>query len=146
MNIEVVSFEQLDNETLYQILKLRVDVFVVEQNCPYPELDNKDQNAKHFFIKEGNEIVAYLRTYFKNENVLTIGRIITHIKHRGGGLSRQLINKAIETADKTTKSLFLQGQTHLQSFYESFGFEKISDSYLEDGIPHIDMELLLNNC
>jgi len=145
MDIFVASFDELDNDTLYQILKLRMDVFVVEQNCPYQEMDDKDQDAIHLFIKEKKEVVSYLRLMIKNETTAQIGRISTKQVFRGRGLAANLIKTTLEILDENIETVYLNGQTHLQQYYEAFGFEKKSEPYKEDGIPHIDMELKLKN-
>lgn len=141
MKIIKANFDELDNVTLYEILKLRVDIFVVEQNCPYPELDDKDQQAIHYYLKENNQVVSYLRVMKPSTSKGVIGRIVTRIDYRGNGLGTDLIQEAIKDLKGKTETVFLQGQSHLQKYYESFGFEKISDPYMYDGIPHIDMEL-----
>ena len=142
MEIKILSFDELDNDQLYALLKLRVDIFVVEQNCPYPELDNKDQTALHMLGTQSNELVAYLRVYF-NMDAAVIGRIITHEKHRKKGLSSQLIEEAMNYIKNhsSSKSIKLQAQEHLVSYYSRFGFKPVSDRYVWDGIPHIDMEI-----
>ena len=145
MSIEIKKFDALSNTELYQIMKLRVDVFVVEQNCPYPELDNLDQSAIHFFIPSDNGVNGYLRIYFKSETQVAIGRVITHHDFRKKGISRMLMQQALQwiNAQSNIKSIYLQAQQHLVNFYGSFGFEEQSDMYLEDGIPHVDMTLNL---
>ncbi len=145
MNIEIARFDELDAETLYQIVKLRIDCFVVEQDCPYHELDNKDKEAIHFYIKEGEKVISYLRLMVKDQNRAQIGRIATDSNHRGKGLAGSLIKSSFEVLDENIEIVYLHGQTHLQQYYESFGFVKKSEPYKEDGIPHIDMELDLKN-
>jgi len=143
MDIQIKKFSEIKTETLYQILKLRVDVFVVEQNCPYPEIDDLDQEALHFFVEEEELIKAYLRIYFRGPVKSVIGRVVTHADFRKAGIGRLLMSKSIKYLEKETKVQFvyLQAQHYLQDFYESFGFKAISDDYLEDGIQHVDMEM-----
>ena len=142
MNIAIKKFDDLSIHELYAILKLRVDVFVVEQNCPYPEIDNQDQAAMHFFIKEEDVIKAYLRVYTKSAGCAAIGRVITHVEYRKDGLGRKLMSAAMTylKAQSGVKKIYLQAQEHLSGFYGSFGFELTSEMYLEDDIPHVDME------
>lgn len=143
MQWHVKRFDELSLTELYQILKVRVDVFVVEQECPYPEIDGIDPNCVHLFLKDQNEIVTYARLVPKGilEPYPMIGRIIVNQKYRKSGYGRALLNQAISiiTTEWKEDAIKLQGQTYLQAFYQSLGFEAVSDPYLEDGIPHIDM-------
>ncbi|WP_420580458.1 GNAT family N-acetyltransferase [Reichenbachiella sp.] len=147
MEIQIKKFHQLSLDELYQILKLRVDVFVVEQDCAYPELDDNDQVSDHFFIKTNDTIKAYLRVQTLNGEKAKLGRVVTAYDFRGNGSSRKLMYAALEAINnnRAIKKAELQAQDYLKGFYASFGFQKISDVYLEDGIPHVDMELLLKN-
>lgn len=137
------SFQDLSNESLYKILKARTDVFVVEQNCPYPELDNYDQASIHYYLKVNNEIAAYVRILPKGSKYreVSIGRVLVAKKYRGNGYARELMQKAIDyvVSDWGETEIKIQAQVYLEEFYTSLGFRKNSMSYLEDGIPHIDM-------
>lgn len=146
MKIQIKKFRQLSLDELYTILKIRVDAFVVEQNCPYPEIDQKDQEALHFLMYQQHEIVSYLRVYYPSPTKAAVGRVVTPPAFRGQGLSRALIAAALDWIKKEGKveSIYLQAQEHLFAFYGSFGFEKRSAVYLEDGIPHVDMEMPMN--
>lgn len=141
-DIKTQRFEEINSLTLYQLLKLRVDVFVVEQNCPYPELDDRDQGATHLYISSKNGIAAYLRIYFPEAERAAIGRVVVHKDFRKDGLGRKLMNEAmiLLAKDKSIKTIYLQAQDYLLDFYQSFGFKATSEVYLEDGIPHVDME------
>ena len=145
MSIVIKSFEELNTKELYQLLKLRIDVFVVEQNCPYPELDYKDQMSQHYWMMDNGEMTTYLRVYERERSVYGIGRIVTNPNFRGKGLGRQLIQKAIGDikALSGVSKILIQAQAHLTHYYESFGFEICSEEYLEDDIPHIDLHILL---
>lgn len=145
METLIKKFHQLSLDELYQILKLRVDVFVVEQNCAYPEIDDNDQDAMHLFIKSDHRVKAYLRILKTEETAAKIGRVVTSDDFRGNGSSRALMAEALQILrnDEKTTSVVLQAQDYLTGFYASFGFEKKSDIYLEDGIPHVDMGLVL---
>lgn len=141
-------WDQLDSLTpraLYAMLKLRVDVFVVEQNCPYPEIDGKDYDAFHLRILDGEELAASLRVLPPEQDgkPVKIGRVVVAADYRGYKLGQRLMKEAIAFAQKQFPGIAIElgGQSHLQKFYSSFGFVAVSDEYLEDGIPHIDMRL-----
>ncbi len=140
--IEIKTFQELSKEELYSILKLRVNIFVVEQNCPYPELDDEDQNAIHFFYKEENQVITYVRVIPNLAGNIRIGRVGTHKEFRGKKLSSNLMEEAMKyiKENHSSKGITLSAQEHLQQFYAKFGFSPVSDMYLEDGIPHVDME------
>jgi len=140
------SFDELSLNEFHSILKLRIDIFVVEQDCPYHELDNKDQIAFHFFCKKNEEVIAYTRIFKPGDyyREAAFGRVGVHLNFRKQELGKQLIKKTIEE----THLLFgkvpikIGGQVYLKEFYESFGFRQVGAEYLEDGIPHI--YLILN--
>lgn len=137
------TFDQLTTLELYRILRLRSEVFVVEQQCIYQDIDNKDFSAVHLFLTENNEIVAYCRLLPQGVSApeAAIGRIIVAPSHRGKNLSRLIMQQAMEIAinDWQQKRIYIQAQAHLTKFYHSLGFISSSDAYLEDGIPHFDM-------
>ncbi|UIR57215.1 GNAT family N-acetyltransferase [Sphingobacterium sp. SRCM116780] len=137
------SFSQLSVEELYQILKLRVDVFVNEQQCFYPELDDKDQYSTHLWTENKGEIIAYARLVPPGISYPepAIGRVITNPIFRGNRYGKLLVQKSINMIyEKHGKTpIQIGAQTHLKNFYGSFGFEQASDEYLDYGIPHIDM-------
>ncbi|QRF30837.1 GNAT family N-acetyltransferase [Bacillus safensis] len=136
------TFEQLSKEDLYLILMERVNVFVVEQTCPYAEIDHRDQEALHLIAKENDTIVAYCRI-FQNGIMYkeaSIGRILVTQAGRKKGYGKMLLIKALEKLSKLGEtSVKIQAQAYLKSFYESFGFKAVSHVYDEDGIPHLDM-------
>ncbi|CAM5257477.1 GNAT family acetyltransferase [Bacillus safensis FO-36b] [Bacillus safensis subsp. safensis] len=136
------TFEQLSKEDLYLILMVRVNVFVVEQTCPYPEIDHRDQDALHLIAKENGTIVAYCRI-FQNGIMYkeaSIGRVLVTQAGRKKGYGKLLLIKALEKLSELGEtSVKIQAQAYLKSFYESFGFKAVSDVYDEDGIPHLDM-------
>ena len=140
-----IPFSELSTQQLYQLLKLRVDVFVVEQNCPYPELDGKDTLAgvEHLLGYADAELVACARllppgTSYDNTS---IGRVATKLSARGDGLGHQLIKEALTRCETLWPSTTIDigAQQHLENFYANHGFETISEMYLEDDIPHVDM-------
>ena len=136
----VKKFSELSIEELYKILRLRSEVFVVEQNCVYQDLDNKDQISVHIFIKKKNEIVAYTRIfksgdYYKNPS---IGRVVVSKKNRGKELGKKIMISSIDYIQENLKGdkIELSAQKYLDKFYKDLGFYKIGEDYLEDGIPH----------
>lgn len=144
MRIVIKEFHELNAEEMYQILKLRSDVFVVEQQCVYADCDDKDRFAHHLFVEKNHNIVGYLRILQKGQtfNEMAIGRVVVRKDYRGIGLARHMMNKALVFIQEYLHEnvVKLSAQQHLISFYASLGFYPISPEYLEDGIPHIDME------
>ncbi|QOY35619.1 GNAT family N-acetyltransferase [Anaerobacillus isosaccharinicus] len=143
MSWQLKTFDELTKNQLYTIIKERINIFVVEQNCPYPELDDLDQNSFHLFLQEEGEIRAYCRILpkgLKYEEV-SIGRVIVKEKYRRSGIASLLMKNAIAFVEEELKEtkIKIQAQDHLRHFYQSFGFTSISEVYLEDGIPHVDM-------
>lgn len=136
--IRVASFRDLDVTTLYAILKLRVDVFVVEQKCPYPELDGRDDEpgTRHVWLSRGDEMLAYLRILDDGETE-RIGRVVTATAARQGGYASRLMAHALEVIGNRPSTL--EAQAHLTDFYRRFGFSPAGPGYLEDGIPHVPM-------
>ncbi|TDL96599.1 GNAT family N-acetyltransferase [Macrococcus carouselicus] len=135
------SFDELTVREWFEISKLRVDTFVVEQNCAYPEIDDHDIDAVHIF-KVTDQLEAYARIIDKGD--IYIGRVIVHPDYRGTGLGRKLMLKCLSHIEEyfPGKPVKLQGQAHLSAFYRSFGFEEKSVIYFDDMIPHVDMELI----
>lgn len=143
MELIIKRFDDLSLQELYDILKLRVAVFVVEQNCPYQEIDDKDQKSYHMFYKENGEILAYLRVVDKGVSFdeVSIGRVISAQRRRGMG--SMLIAEGIAFAKEkmSAKAIKIEAQTYAKPFYEKQGFKQVSEEFLEDGIPHILMLL-----
>ncbi|QUG43410.1 GNAT family N-acetyltransferase [Psychrobacillus sp. INOP01] len=135
-----MAFEELSVLELQRIYKERVAVFVVEQNCPYPEVDDVDLISTHIFKEENNELCAYMRVIPKEDNI-HIGRVLVAQNHRKSGLGRELVARGLEYIETIYPGMpiYAQAQAHLEDFYRSFGFETVSEVYLEDNIPHIDM-------
>lgn len=137
------SFNALTTSELYEILKARVDVFVVEQKCAYPEIDGHDEASLHLLGIENGELTAYARLVPAGEKYeqASIGRVLVLPAKRNTGLGRQLVAQAISKIEDNwgVNEIRLQAQSHLKDFYGSFGFKPISDEYDDDGIPHIDM-------
>lgn len=134
------KFEELTNYEIFEIFKARCAVFVVEQNCMYQDVDDTDLQAFHLFLTEGKTLVAYCRVY-EAEGRMKIGRVLIVSAYRGKGLGREVMLKALDfIAENFPKiPIKIQAQSYLKNFYESFGFQAISDEYLDAGVPHIDM-------
>lgn len=152
MNWELKTFSELSTETLYDLLALRVNVFIIEQACLYPELDYKDQVCYHLYAYDDSrilnessrpEILAYLRILPPGVSYdeISIGRVIVSEQTRGTGLGRELMINAFRAIKDTYGNvpIRISAQAYLQKFYESLGFEKVSEIYLEDDIPHMEM-------
>ena len=143
MKWEIKKFNELNVEEVYEILKLRNEVFVVEQQCIYEDCDDKDKRAYHLFGEEDGKIVAYLRILEKgiSYNEISIGRVLTNKEYRGRGFAKEMMIKAIEFIENSLneKIIRISAQEYLLNFYSSLKFVKASDMYLEDGIPHVEM-------
>lgn len=143
MEIKVNTFEGLTNTDLYQILRLRSEVFVVEQDCVYQDMDNKDQKALHVLgIKEG-QVVAYTRIfkpgdYFENAS---IGRVVVAKDQRQYGYGKMIMEASLSTIEERfpDTAIEISAQSYLIKFYTELSFERFGDEYLEDGIPHVRM-------
>ena len=129
----------LDPSTLYRILALRVDVFVVEQECAYPELDGRDlePGTRQLWIADGDTVLATLRLLRDASGEARIGRVATMPSARGAGLAAQLMRRAIELAE--SREIVLDAQAYLVDWYARFGFEVAGAEYLDDGIAHVPM-------
>lgn len=143
MHWEIKAFDQLSLQELYTILTLRTNVFVVEQACPYPEVDGKDPNCLHLLGTINGELVAYLRILpagLRYDKV-SIGRVVIKPSHRGKGLGRLMMEQAIHciTNEWKESQIIIGAQAYLEKFYQSLGFEPVSEVYLEDDIQHLDM-------
>ena len=143
MNWKIKKFNELNAEEIYKILALRNEIFIVEQECPYLDCDNKDFNSYHLFAEENGEVVAYLRILKKGVSYdeVSIGRVAVKQSHRGKGISREMMLKAIDFIENNLceDTIKIQAQAYLIKFYSSLGFKAVSEEYLEDNIPHIDM-------
>ncbi len=141
MELYVRSFRELTTDELYDIYKLRVAVFVVEQNCPYQEIDDADREAYHLFLKDEAGIAAYLRVLPPGVagQDTAIGRVIA--ARRGRGLGKKILGEGIRVAREkfSARTIALAAQAYAVPFYEKLGFRPVSDLFLEDGIPHIRM-------
>lgn len=140
MEYHVKEFEKLTTKEFLEIVKLRIAVFVVEQNCPYQEVDDTDEIAWHTWLQEGLDIVGYTRI-FENEDSVTFGRVIVNPDYRGKKLGNKLLEETLKVVEDKypTRPIIIGAQAHLTEFYGAFGFEVSSDVYLEDNIPHVNM-------
>jgi len=141
MNSVIKKFSELSTEEIYNILKLRSEVFVVEQNCVYQDIDEKDQKATHLFIEKNNEIIAYTRIFKKGdyyEENPSIGRVVVSKKERGKNLGKEIMLNSIEFIKKELegRKIELSAQKYLDKFYTDLDFYSEGEDYLEDGIPH----------
>jgi len=146
MKWHLKKFDKLSLKEFHDIIQLRLDIFVVEQDCPYLDLDGKDFKAYHFYgqLEDGSEkIVAYTRIFAPGDyyREAAIGRVVVHADYRKNGTGFELMSKSIEQISKLfdVTSVKIGAQTYLKTFYESLGFKKVGEDYLEDGIPHIYM-------
>lgn len=142
----LLPFDALTTHQFFDVLKLRIDVFVVEQKCAYPELDEKDRHpeTRHLMGFDGQALVAYARLLppgLSYESV-SIGRVVTAAEHRRNGAGRALVKEAICVCETQWPhhNIEIGAQEYLLDFYQSFGFAASSPVYLEDGIPHLDMK------
>ena len=152
MNTVIKKFSELSTEEIYNILKLRSEVFVVEQNCVYQDIDEKDKKATHLFIEKNNDIIAYTRIFKKGdyyEENPSIGRVVVSKKDRGKNLGKEIMLNSIEFIKKELegRKIELSAQKYLDKFYKDLDFYSEGEDYLEDGIPHQRMfyDLIRNN-
>jgi len=143
METIIRKFDEFNLKDFYEIMKIREEVFIVEQTCPYQECDGKDQDAFHLLLMEGDCIMAYLRILKKGVSYdeISIGRVLVRKKYRGRGLAKTLMKEAINFIEDGLNETHIRisAQEYLISFYEKCGFEAVSDMYLEDNIPHVEM-------
>ena len=140
------SYEELSKDELYALLKARTDVFVVEQHCPYPEMDGLDQTSLHLFCLDGNgQVRAYMRMFPKPDEpgTVRIGRVLT--VDRGTGLGGRLLTAGIRTAREKlgAREIYVEAQSYATGYYAREGFQICSEEFLDDGIPHKQMRLKL---
>ena len=142
MKIEVKTLDEMTAKEFCKIAEERTKVFVVEQDCPYQEIDQLDYTAHHLVLRDdqGN-FLGYTRIMDKDKDHSTFGRVLVCQQYRKHKYGRQLVQATIDETKKLfpEKAIKIQAQAYLQKFYESFGFKPVSDVYLEDNIPHLDM-------
>lgn len=143
MNLNIKKFTELSQQELYKIIATRINIFIVEQNCPYKECDNKDQKSFHLFYRDQDRIAAYLRIIPPEVSFreVSIGRVLVKSEYRGTGLGLKIMQKAINFIKNNFDSDFIKisAQEYALDFYKKLGFKVVSDRYLEDEIPHFEM-------
>ncbi|WP_228853092.1 GNAT family N-acetyltransferase [Aegicerativicinus sediminis] len=143
LDIRIKAFEELNIHELYEILRLRSEIFVVEQNCVYQDLDRKDQIAYHVLGYYKNKLAAYTRIFDKGQYLdhASIGRVVVDQAARSLGLGKKIMVASIDAVKKLYNEdiIIISAQSYLNKFYSDLGFVKIGDEYLEDGIPHTKM-------
>ncbi len=143
MKFEIKTFDQLSLQELYEILRLRSEVFVLEQDCVYQDIDGKDQRAIHVLGKEDGLLVAYSRCFKPGDyfEEAAIGRIVVRENYRKLGYGHKITDASIDAVKKEfgADTIRISAQTYLVIFYESHGFSTVGERYLEDGIPHVSM-------
>lgn len=149
MKWNLKKFNELTITELYNILKERTKVFIVEQDCPYLEVDGKDTQSYHLFLDKEGEIIAYLRILPSGVSYpeASLGRVLVKKEYRGLGLGKELLKRGIDFIQNELKetTIKIQAQNYLNKLYSSFGFQTVSNIYLEDNIPHIDMLLQIKH-
>ena len=145
LTFEIKRFNELSTSELYSVLQLRSEVFVVEQNCVYQDIDGKDAKAIHLLGTYNNELVAYVRIFKPGDyfEQASIGRVVVKQNYRNRKWGYDLMNEAIlatQTVFNETK-ITISAQLYLKKFYENLGFIQTSEMYLEDDIPHIEMRI-----
>lgn len=143
MKIYIKAFNELSATEMYYLLQLRSEVFVVEQNCVYQDIDGKDQKAWHVIGEKEGTIVAYTRIFKPGDyfEYASIGRVVVKGTHRGYAYGHEIMGASIQfiTQSLREQTIKISAQEYLKKFYEQHGFEQVSNGYLEDGIPHIAM-------
>ena len=139
MNVKIKRYDDLTRDELFHILKTRMEVFVVEQECPYQDIDDVDLRSTHVWLDNCDEIVAYLRIFLKDKDVVQIGRVLT--TKRGQGFGKQVMLEGLQVIEQEykEKEIYLESQVYAIDFYKQFGFKVCSEEFLEDGIPHVEM-------
>lgn len=139
----VKTFNELSTKELYEILQLRAEVFVVEQDCPYQDLDGKDVSSYHVLGYDNTILAAYTRVVEPgiSYSEIAIGRVVVSPKKRRTGLGVMVMQKSISFIESSLEiqPIRLSAQSHLQNFYADLGFQSTGKEYLEDGIPHVEM-------
>ncbi len=143
INWQLKKFEELSPGELYAILQLRIAVFILEQECFFQDADDKDQCSFHFMGWKEGKLIAYTRLVPPGEiyEQPSIGRVVTSSAERKTGAGKELMKRSIEACETLfgKQSIKIGAQLYLENFYQSLGFERVSEVYIEDGIPHIYM-------
>lgn len=141
MKFIVKPFAELSVDELYEILKSRLEIFLLEQNIVCQDLDDTDRISMHCFFTDGKRAIAYLRAFQSDKDIVTIGRVLT-LEHKKG-LGTELMQRSIDEIKKhfEFKKICVHAQRQAEKFYEKMGFVPVSEEYLEEGVPHITMEM-----
>ena len=141
MNLIAKQFNELTTTELYEILKARSEIFVIEQNIHYQDMDDVDYDSLHCFFVEDNKVIAYLRAFYEKDDIVKLGRVLT-LKH-GNGVGRDLLEQSLIVIKEKMKcrKICMDAQKYAVGFYEKFGFKVTSEDFLEEGIVHNTMEL-----
>lgn len=141
MNFMAKKFNELTTTELYEILKARAEIFIMEQNIHYQDMDDVDYDSLHCFCVEDNKVIAYLRAFYKEESIVKLGRVLT-LKH-GNGIGKDLLEQSLIAIKEKMKckKICMDAQKHAVGFYKKFGFKVTSEDFLEEGIIHNTMEL-----
>ncbi|MBD5538220.1 MAG: GNAT family N-acetyltransferase [Lachnospiraceae bacterium] len=141
MNLIAKHFNELTTTELYEILKARSEIFIMEQNILYQDMDDVDYESLHCFFVEDNKVVAYLRAFYNEDNVVKLGRVLT-LKH-GNGIGKDLLEQSLIAIKEKMKckKICMDAQKYAVGFYEKFGFKVTSEDFLEEGVVHNTMEL-----
>ena len=147
MKVEAKKFSELSVKELYELLKLRTEIFVVEQECIYQDMDGKDSLAVHILGMEEEKIIAYTRIFNGGDyyDEPSIGRVVVDKKRRGEDKGKEIMNESINYIKNNMqeKEIVLSAQKYLDKFYRDLGFKSEGEDYLEDGIPHQKMRLII---
>ena len=140
MNFYAKTFSELTNDELYEILKSRYEIFTIEQNIVYQDMDDIDKAALHCFFVENGRVVGYLRAY-ENDGKTKIGRVLS--LYHGKGIGKELMQRSLPVIKEHfgSDTVALNSQSHAESFYAMFGFKTVSEEFLEAGVPHVKMEM-----
>ena len=141
MEFTIKHFTELSNRELYEILKTRQEIFIIEQNCPYMDIDDLDLDAMHIFsMNEEGRVTSCLRVFMKDEKTAQIGRVVTLV--HGEGLGGKILHEGVKVALQhyRAEKIYLEAQTYAIGYYEKEGFRVISGEFDLDGIPHVEME------
>lgn len=145
MQLIAKTFQELTSREVYEILKSRAEIFILEQNINYQDMDDIDYQSLHCFYQENNRVVAYLRAFYKDDDkkIVKVGRVLTleHGKGLGGKFLEESI--AIIKTKMPCQKIYIHSQKHAEKFYKRYGFVTTSDEFIEEGVVHIEMELKL---
>jgi len=141
--IKILTFDQFTPDLLYKVMQLRFNTFVLEQKSMYEEFDNIDYDATHVLLLEKEQIVAYMRIYMKEKDIVSFGRVVVSKEHREKGYGRNIVKEGLKYIKENIKfkSIEIEAQEYLKGFYESFGFKQTSQPFDDCGVMHIGMSL-----